>query len=162
MAAPMPPPIRKALKFPGLWISGISGCAISESITTRLTEPGSAVAPCPPALPQQNAETATAARAQRIGDRAAASGGGQQGIDHLRAGELRLDVADARFDHALLVARGVVLGVLGKVAVRARLGDCLRDARTLDALQGLQLAAQQLRAAQGHGRLHETTGSARA
>src|SRR5258706_4939278 len=69
MAAPMPPPIRKALKLPALWISGISGWGISESITTRLMEPASAGAPCAPALPQQNAETATAARAQRICDR---------------------------------------------------------------------------------------------
>src|SRR5213593_530498 len=69
MAAPMPPPIRKALKLPGLWISGISGWGISESITTCLMEPRSGCAPCAPALPQQNTETATAARAERICDR---------------------------------------------------------------------------------------------
>src|SRR2546427_11212141 len=69
MAAPMPPPIRKALKLPGLWISGISGWGISESITTCLMEPGSGCAPCAAALSQQNTEMATAARAERICDR---------------------------------------------------------------------------------------------
>ena len=39
--------------------------------------------------------------------------------------ELGLDLADAALDEALLLARGVVLGVLGEVAVRARLGDRL-------------------------------------
>ena len=51
-----------------------------------------------------------------------------------------LDLLDAAFDEALLLARGVVLGVLAQVAVRARLGDRLDDAR---ALLGLEPAAAQ-------------------
>jgi hypothetical protein len=40
--------------------------------------------------------------------------------------ERRFQFLDAAFDEALLLARGVVLGVLLEVAVRARLGDRLR------------------------------------
>ena len=52
------------------------------------------------------------------------------------------------FDETLLLARGVVLGVLGQVAVAARLGDRLDDARAVLALQPLELVAQRLGAAQ--------------
>src|SRR5947207_1289932 len=54
----------------------------------------------------------------RGAEHAAALGIEQPGVDLLRVGELRLDVADARLDEALALARRVVLGVLGEVAVR--------------------------------------------
>jgi integron integrase len=83
-------------------------------------------------------------------------------VDDLRVGELGLDVADTRFYEPLVVARGLVLGVLREVAVRARLGDGLRGLGALDVLELLQLGAQELGAAQGHGGLHliSTAGSA--
>ena len=55
---------------------------------------------------------------------------------------MRLDVLDAAFDEALLFARGVVFGVFLQIAVAARLGDRLDDARTIFALQSLQFGAQ--------------------
>jgi hypothetical protein len=74
----------------------------------------------------------------------------EPGVDHLRVGELRLEVRDAPLDEALALARRLVLGVLRQVAVRARLGDRQRVRRALDAAQPLQLGAQILRAPQGH------------
>src|SRR5687767_8605245 len=50
-------------------------------------------------------------------------------VDDLRIREPLLDLLDAALDEALLLARGVVLGVLRKVAVRARLGDGADDGR---------------------------------
>ena len=58
---------------------------------------------------------------------------------------LRLDLVDAALDEALLLARGVVLGVLRQVAVAARLGDRLDDVRPVLGLQALQLRAQRSR-----------------
>ena len=52
------------------------------------------------------------------------------------------------------LARRVVLGVLGEVAVRARLADRRGVGRPLDGLQPVQLVAQQLGAALGHGGFH--------
>ena len=43
----------------------------------------------------------------------------------------RLDLHDAALDEALLLARGVILGVLRQIAVAARLGDRLDDARPI-------------------------------
>ena len=60
--------------------------------------------------------------------------------------ELRLDLLDAALDEALLLACGVVFGVLAQIAVRARLGDRLDDARALLGLEPLQLGAQPFRA----------------
>ena len=74
------------------------------------------------------------------------------GVDDLRGAELALDLADAPFDEALLLARGVILGVLRKIAVAARLGDGLDDIRARFGLQLLQLGAQRLGATHGHGR----------
>src|SRR6266850_5500056 len=271
MAAPTPPPIRKALKLPGLWISGISGWSISGSITTRLMEPRSG---CAPAISQQSTEMATAAIAERIWHRvilvslfptlagsvkprreavhgqpaetgwrtqkgrclsrlfvadvddlvalqaagglhlddlagfladerladrrgirdapgfdvgfvladdlpggglavgldvdggaedAAAFGVDQPRIDHLRVAELGFDLGDAALDEAGALARGVVLGVFREVAMGARFADGLGIGGALDRLQAMQLGAQQLGPAQGHGRFHqEVTGSARA
>jgi putative YhbY family RNA-binding protein len=44
-------------------------------------------------------------------------------VDDLRVGELRLELDDAALDEALALARRLVLGVLGDVALGARLGD---------------------------------------
>ena len=57
-----------------------------------------------------------------------------------------LDVLDAALDKALLLARRVVLGVLAQVAVRARLGDRLDDARAILGLEPPQLLPKLLRA----------------
>ena len=72
------------------------------------------------------------------------------GVDDFGGRQLGLDLADAAFDESLLLARGVVFGVLGEVAVAARLGDRLDDARPILALQPLQFVAQRFSAAQGH------------
>ena len=73
---------------------------------------------------------------------------------------LRLDLLDAALDEALLLARGVIFGVLRQIAVAARLGDRLDDARALLGLQPLELGAQRLGAAQRHGRaLHAPSAS---
>ena len=52
-------------------------------------------------------------------------------VDDLGGRQLRLDLADAAFDEALLLARRVIFGVLREVAVAARLGDRLDDPRTV-------------------------------
>src|SRR6266480_2505871 len=59
------------------------------------------------------------------------------GFDHLGAGELVLDLLDAALDESLLLARGVILGVLGQIPVPAGLGDRLDDARPAFRLQPL-------------------------
>ena len=45
------------------------------------------------------------------------------GIDHLRAGDLVLQLNQSALDEALALLGGVVFGVLREVAVRARFGD---------------------------------------
>src|SRR5437667_8872979 len=65
----MPPPLRTASKLLRLWIRGIAGWGISASLTISLMEARLGCEPCAPALSQQNTETATAARAERICDR---------------------------------------------------------------------------------------------
>ena len=57
----------------------------------------------------------------------------------------------------LALARGLVLGVLGEVAVAARPASA-RSRRPLYGLQPLQLAAQELGSSLGHRSLHETAG----
>ena len=71
-------------------------------------------------------------------------------VDHLGGRQLGLDLTDPALDESLLFARGVVFGILGQVAVTARLGDRLDDARTIFALQALEFVAQRLGAPQGH------------
>jgi hypothetical protein len=55
------------------------------------------------------------------------------------------------FDEALLVLGRVVLGVLGQVALRARLGDGLDHGVALDRLQPVQLFLELLGAARVRG-----------
>jgi hypothetical protein len=71
-------------------------------------------------------------------------------VDHVRDGELVLDVRDAAFDEPLALLGGIVLGVLGEVAVRARLGERPAHVRPVDRLQPLQLGLQALRALDRH------------
>ena len=63
-------------------------------------------------------------------------------VDDLGAAELVLELHHPALDEALALARGVVLGVLGEIAMLPRLGDRLDHGRTLDLLQALQLPAQ--------------------
>src|ERR1700737_3177876 len=81
-----------------------------------------------------------------------ASRGAQLGdIDDFRVRQSVLDVVDAPFDEALLLACGVIFGILGQIAVSARFGDRLDDVRSSLALQLLQLLPQPLGAAKSHG-----------
>src|SRR5439155_4562334 len=73
-------------------------------------------------------------------------------LDDLGAVHLALQLVDAPLDERLLLARGVVLGVLREVAVRARLGDRLDDRRALDALEAVELVPQALEARPRHRR----------
>src|SRR6478736_1361541 len=85
---------------------------------------------------------------------AAAAGVDQLRVDHLRVAELGFELGDAPRDEAGALARRVVLGIFRQVAVRARLADRRRVGRALDGLQPVQLFAQQVGAALGHGNLH--------
>src|SRR3546814_15275317 len=75
-------------------------------------------------------------------------------LDDLRMRQLSLELLDPAFDEALLLARGVVLGVLLQVAVRTRLGDRVDHRRALDRLAFVQLRAQALRALGGQWCCH--------
>src|SRR5690606_26552667 len=75
-------------------------------------------------------------------------------VDDLRVREFALELLDAALDEALLLARGVVLGVLLEVAVRARLGDRLDHRRPLVRLEVVEFGAQALRALGGQWCLH--------
>ncbi len=72
-------------------------------------------------------------------------------VDDFGIRQAVLDVVDAAFDEALLLARRVVFGVLAQIAVRTRLRDRLDDVRARFALELLQLQPQPLGAAQSHG-----------
>src|SRR6185437_4019643 len=65
-------------------------------------------------------------------------------IDHLRIRELRLELDDAALDEALALARGLILGVLGDVALRARFRDGGDDAGPVHRLQAVELGAEHL------------------
>src|SRR6266851_6206575 len=62
-----------------------------------------------------------------------------------------LNVVDAPFDEALLLARGVVFGVLAQIPMGARFCDRFDDVRTSFALELFQLRPQPLGAAKRHG-----------
>ena len=63
-------------------------------------------------------------------------------VDHLGARELVLELGDAALVERLRFLGGVIFGVLRQVAVRARLGDLLNDARPFDLLALLQFVLQ--------------------
>src|SRR3954471_6716598 len=75
-------------------------------------------------------------------------------IDDLRVGELAFDLGDTALDEPGALAGGVVFGILGEVAMRARLADGLRVCGSLDRLQAVEFAAQQISSAPGHGCFH--------
>src|SRR5438105_3880014 len=60
-------------------------------------------------------------------------------VDHVGARELVLELGDLTLVDRLLLLGGVILRVLGEIAVRARIGDLLNDAGTLDLLAMLEL-----------------------
>src|SRR5690606_20735225 len=71
-------------------------------------------------------------------------------VDDLSVLQASLDITDARLDHALLLARGVVFGVFLEIAQLARLGDGLGDLRTQHGLQMLEFIFQGASALDGH------------
>ena len=66
------------------------------------------------------------------------------GIDHHRPAEAVLDLGDLRLDLALALLGGMIFGILGKVAVRARFFDRVDDRRPLDGLEVPNVAVQLL------------------
>src|SRR5690625_1198639 len=74
-------------------------------------------------------------------------------IDHMGIAQLAFDLLNAAFTKALLLSCRVVLGVFFQVAMFARLGNCLNDARTLYPFKILHLFAYALSAAHGHWNL---------
>src|SRR5712691_8336318 len=59
-------------------------------------------------------------------------------VDDLGARELVLELGDLALVDRLLLLGGVILGILREIAVRARIGDLLDDAGTLDLLAMLE------------------------
>ena len=64
--------------------------------------------------------------------------------------KLVLDIADARFEEALPILRGIVVGVLRNVAVRAGLGERVHHRRPLNCFQPLELGLEALGAFDRH------------
>ena len=71
-------------------------------------------------------------------------------VDHLGAADLVLKLHHAAFDEALAFLRGVIFGVLGEIAMRARFGDHLDDGGPLHGLEIIDLFFQGLVALGGH------------
>src|SRR5690606_23968815 len=76
-------------------------------------------------------------------------------VDQVGVRQLALQLLDAALDEALLLARGVVLGVLLEVAVGAGLGDGGDHFRPLHRLEVVKLLAQALGALERHGGSHD-------
>ena len=74
-------------------------------------------------------------------------------VDHLRARQFVLEFGNAPLVQGLRFLGGVIFRVLGQIAMRARFGDRLDDARTLDLLAPLQLLFEGDMAARRHGEL---------
>src|SRR5262249_25039764 len=64
-----------------------------------------------------------------------------------------LELGDAALVVRLLFLRGVILGVLRKIAMRARFRDVLNDARTIHRLAALQFVRQRGGSRRGHRNL---------
>src|ERR1700722_3658764 len=71
-------------------------------------------------------------------------------VDHFGIAQRRFQFFDASLGETLLVTRGVIFGVLFKIAVRSRLRDSSDNARTFDAFQAFQFRAQALVALRCH------------
>ena len=70
----------------------------------------------------------------------------------ISAPKLPLDLLDPPFDEALAVLGGVILGVLGEVALRTRFGDGLDDPGAVNGLELVQFSLELFRAALGNGK----------
>src|SRR5215510_9610404 len=86
----------------------------------------------------------------RRGERHPVAGGWR--VDDLGVSHFRFELDDPPLDEALLLAGGVVLGVLGEVAVGSRLGDGLGDGMPVHALEPVELVTQPLVAEARHRR----------
>ena len=71
-------------------------------------------------------------------------------VDHVGAADHVLELDHAAFDERLAFLRGVILGVLGQIAVRARFRDHLDDRGAFDGLEFVDLFFQGLVALGGH------------
>jgi hypothetical protein len=71
-------------------------------------------------------------------------------VDDLCAGHPIFDVGDLAFDPALPLLSGMVLGVLGEIAMRTRFGDRGDHRRSLNGLQTLQVFVEGVVAPGGH------------
>jgi len=80
----------------------------------------------------------------------AAIGVDRRRIDHLRVGELGFDFGDAALDEALPLLRGIVVGILREITMRARFRDRLDDRRSLDRSQPVQFHLETLGALDSH------------
>jgi hypothetical protein len=74
-------------------------------------------------------------------------------VDDLGARELVLELGDRALVQRLLFLRGMILGVLGQIAVRPRLRDLLDDARPFDLLAVLEIFLQHLMSCSSHRNL---------
>src|SRR6185437_15748295 len=74
-------------------------------------------------------------------------------VDHVGARQLVFEFGDAPLVERLLLLGGVIFGVLRQVAVRARVGDLLDDARPLDRLAVLELGLERRIAGRRHWNL---------
>src|SRR5262245_41997533 len=73
-------------------------------------------------------------------------------IDDLGITDLGLQLADSPFHEALLLAGGMILGILAEIAVGAGLGYRLDDGRSLDPLEAVQLLSEALEPGTSHRR----------
>ena len=80
-------------------------------------------------------------------------------IDDLGAAELVLELGHLCLVEALGLLGGVVLGVLGQIAVLARIRDLLNDARALLDLEAVQLRFELLEPLNGHRHFFHGLGS---
>src|SRR5262245_13121022 len=69
---------------------------------------------------------------------------GGRWIDDLGIADLGLKLADPPFHEALLLASGMILGVLAEIAVGTSLGNRLDDGGPLDPLEAVQLLSEAL------------------
>src|SRR6185437_2334090 len=74
-------------------------------------------------------------------------------VDHVGARQLVFQLGDAALVERLLLLGGVIFGVLRQVAVRARVGDLLNDARPLNRLAVLEFGLERRVAGRRHWNL---------
>src|SRR3989304_2712586 len=104
--------------------------------------------PCRP--PRRALRSALIFEAHRGAEGDAVAGSGR--LDDLGVAQLPLEIVDPRLGEALLLARGMVLGVLREVAVGAGLGDRPRDGGPFDTLEAVALVFETRVSLARHGR----------